>query len=363
MIGKTRSEKRRFWLALLFAGIVSASWEKLDQFLFSPSPSDLAFDELNKRCLANIHDLSGIEEDEALRPYKLDVETLLPWASEFDGSTWRYAHVTNGNVEVTLVTLESALCSVQLEGVDFEQQNTAILDRLPLIPVQYPGADSKSKEYLLQFGSTSKLTANVVIQGEPEEDNIGVYVLIGDSSNGLSRRLGDALYGTPPKDLLYQEFSRLCIDFIGNWDQLAEDPLLAGKSMTEAERNYIGPAVLKGWVYSVPPFKQTKISVILDDTGMCTVRSSGENIDANITALRQSQSIVPLAVSMPTEEGQAFRLESDVLPGGVALVMTVPGKVEGTGEPSLVMSIQSERDFEITEGYSIRDLEARTTDW
>ncbi|WP_417829117.1 hypothetical protein [Thalassospira sp.] len=359
MIGKTRTEKRRFWIALLLAGIVLSSWETFGESWLSLVPSKLAFDEFNKRCIANIEDLNGIDADVALRPYKLDVEKLPQWWGDFGGGVWRYAHTAHKDVQVTIVVLETALCSVELEGVDFEKQHKALLDNLPLVPVQYPEGYENVEEYLLQFNSGSEVTTRIAIRGVPEKENIGVFLSLGDGPKG---RLGDALYGTPPEDLLYQEFARLCIDHVGKWDQLVEDPLLVGKAMADAEIKSLGPAVLKGWVYSVPPFKQMKISLILDDTGVCTVHGSGKNIGPNIKALTQHQNVTPLAVQMPTQEGQALRLESDVVPGGVALVMTMPGRTDDTGEPSLVMSIQSAQDFKNIEGYSIRDLRTRTAD-
>jgi hypothetical protein len=359
VIGKTRTEKRRFWIALLLAGVVLSSWEMFGESWLSSVPSTLAFDEFSKRCLSNIDDLNRIEADVALRPYKLRVERLTQWATDFGGGVWRYNHAAHEDVQVTLVALRTALCSVELEGVDFERQNKALLDNLPLVPVQYPEGYENVEEYLLQLNSDSELKNRVAIQGVADESSIGVFVLIGDGAKGI---MGDALYGSPPKDLLYQEFARLCIDHVGKWDQLAEDPLLAGKAMTDADIKRLGPAVLKGWVYNVPPFKQMNVSLLLDDTGMCTVRASGENIGDNIRALRQQQNVTPLAVQMPTEKGQALRLESDAVPGGVALVMTMPGRAQKTGEPSLVMSIQSEQDFINTEGYSIRDLRAWVAD-
>lgn len=359
MIGKTRIEKRRFWIALLLAGVVLASWDTFGESWLSSAPQTLAFDEFSKRCLANVDDLNGIEADAALRPYKLEADKLPQWAADFGGGVWHYTHAAHENVQVTLVALGTVLCSVELEGVDFEKQNKALLDNLPLIPVQYPEGYQNVEEYLLQFNSDSEVTNRVAIRGVSDKENIEVFVLLGDGANG---RLGNALYGSPPEDLLYQEFARLCIDHVGKWDQLVEDPLLVGKAMTDAEIKSLGSAVLKGWVYNVPPFKQVNISLLLDDAGMCTVRASGENIGDNIKALTLHQNVTPLAVQMPTEEGQALRLESDAVPGGVALVMTMPGRTEETGEPSLVMSIQSAQDFKNIEGYSIRDLRTRTAD-
>ncbi|NIY76016.1 hypothetical protein HED22_10205 [Thalassospira sp. HF15] len=362
MIGKTRIEKRRFWIALLFAGIVSSSWGTFGKSWFYSVPSTLAFDEFSKRCLANIDDFNGLEADLILRPYKMDAETLPQWMKDIGGSVWRYAHIEHEDVEVTLMALENVLCSVHLEGVDFKEQNTALVNNLPLVPVQYPEGHENVEEYLLQFNSASEVKARVAIEGVPEEGNIGVFVLLDGGAKGISSGLGDVLYGSPPEDLLYQEFARLCIDHVGKWDQLIENPLLSGQAMTEGEIKRIGPAVLRGWVYSVPPFKHMKISLILDNTGVCTVHGSGKNIGANIKALNQHQRVTQLAVKMPTEEGQALRLESDTVPGGVALVMTMPGRTSDTGEPSLVMSIQSEQDFKNTEGYSIRALKTRGSD-
>lgn len=87
MIGKTRTEKRRFWIALLLAGIVLSSWETFGESWLSSVPSKLAFDEFNKRCIANIEDLNGIDADVALRPYKLDVEKLPQWWETLVGAS------------------------------------------------------------------------------------------------------------------------------------------------------------------------------------------------------------------------------------------------------------------------------------
>ncbi|MEQ9345018.1 MAG: hypothetical protein RIG26_01110 [Thalassospira sp.] len=112
VIGENRKEKSRYWFFILLAALITVSGQRLLKFL--PAPQELAFDEFNKRCIANIEDFSQLVHNEEIAPYRVNqarVETTFP-NNEF--RAWQYEHKAHSNAVVVLTVDENSVCTLSM---------------------------------------------------------------------------------------------------------------------------------------------------------------------------------------------------------------------------------------------------------
>jgi len=130
VIGETRKEKRRFWIFFFVALVITVAGGKLWKLATYEVPQGLASDEFNKRCIANLDDLSVLVTDPQIAPYLVSQERIDAAFPESEASIWQYEHKDYNSVDVLLTLVENKTCVVSMTDQSLDVTKSALASTL-----------------------------------------------------------------------------------------------------------------------------------------------------------------------------------------------------------------------------------------